>query len=229
LWPGRGIVVRFWGVVVERWDEWVARAGEGRVKGELKGKLVFWGFSYGSYLGAAFARAFPERVGRLMLDGVVDAELYEEPVWEESLVDADKVLGEFFRYCAEAGKKCQLYRDGDDKEDVQRRFETAMEGLRTNPITFTHPQYFYPAVLRHDLIKQLVFVALYSPIQGFPMTAWLVNYVYQRNHELLSDMFQDEQMLCSISANPMLMRMLNDAQRTIMCSDKSHPVSPPPV
>lgn len=224
-WAATEWVVRDLVEVVDRLDEWAER--EGRPEWERKGQLVYWGFSYGSYLGAAFARAYPRRVGRVILDGVVDAELYEEPMWAESLVDADKVLGEFFRYCAEAGKKCSLYRDGDRKEDVQRRYEAAMEDLRTNPIIFTHPQYFYPAVFRYELVKQLVFTALYSPIQGFPMVAWLVNYIHQRDTSLLGGMFQDEQILCSISANPMLMHMLSDAQRAIMCGDKLQPVSPP--
>lgn len=41
-----------------------------------KGKLVYWGFSYGTLLGATFAAMFPDSVGRVMLDGVVDADHY---------------------------------------------------------------------------------------------------------------------------------------------------------
>ena len=46
-----------------------------------RGKLVYWGFSYGTILGATFATMFPEHVGRMVLDGVVNSdEWYYENV-----------------------------------------------------------------------------------------------------------------------------------------------------
>ena len=38
-----------------------------------KSKLHYWGYSYGTYLGSTFASMFPDRVGRLVLDGVVSS------------------------------------------------------------------------------------------------------------------------------------------------------------
>lgn len=42
----------------------------------LKPRLQYIGISYGSFLGNTFASMFPERVGRIMVDGIVDAEDY---------------------------------------------------------------------------------------------------------------------------------------------------------
>jgi pimeloyl-ACP methyl ester carboxylesterase len=39
-------------------------------------RLQYYGFSYGTLLGNYFASLFPERIGRLVLDGVCNADDY---------------------------------------------------------------------------------------------------------------------------------------------------------
>jgi hypothetical protein len=223
-WAGTQEVARDMVGIVNAWEKWVEREGK-KVAAEMKGKLLYWGFSYGTYLGATFARMFPDRVGRLLLDGVVDAEFYEAPVWRESLVDADKVLRGFFWYCVLAGKRCDLYRPGDQPAHVKERYDAVMERLKTNPVTFTHPEHFYPVVLRVNLVKMIVFSVLYSPIQGFPALATVLNYIYEAKYELLGPLFQDSQLLCSLAGNPLITGATTDAQRAVMCGDKTQPVS----
>jgi pimeloyl-ACP methyl ester carboxylesterase len=208
--------------IVDAWDRWIE--SRGLPPSSLKGKLVYWGFSYGTYLGATFAKMFPDRVGRMILDGVVDADYYVSPVWEESLLDTDKVLDRFFLYCARAGRRCSLYREGDKAEDVGRRYSEIMERLQTSPVTFTHPEHFYPVILRASYVKTIVFSVLYSPIQGFPILAMLLNWIHEGRFDELAGLFQDATLMCSIIGNPAITGMLSDAQRAIMCSDKTQRV-----
>lgn len=43
-------------------------------------RILYWGFSYGSVLGNTFASMYPGRVGRVILDGIVDADDYMKGV-----------------------------------------------------------------------------------------------------------------------------------------------------
>lgn len=36
--------------------------------------MNYWGFSYGTFIGQVFASMFPDRVGRFIIDGVIDAD-----------------------------------------------------------------------------------------------------------------------------------------------------------
>lgn len=58
-------------------------------KGEEK--LQYWGFSYGTVLGATFAALQPHRVSRLILDAVVDSEDYYSLEMKHNINDAEAV------------------------------------------------------------------------------------------------------------------------------------------
>lgn len=73
-------------------------------------KLNYAGYSYGSYLGTVYANLFPERVGRLVVDGILDPVAWlntggATPFSERLRSDmgAQATLDEFFRLCEEAG------------------------------------------------------------------------------------------------------------------------------
>ncbi|KAI0633182.1 TAP-like protein-domain-containing protein [Trametes polyzona] len=70
--------------------------------------INFVGVSYGTLLGAWLINMFPERVGRIILDGVINPTLIATnetaPVWAfDELVDSDKLYEGFLTGCALAG------------------------------------------------------------------------------------------------------------------------------
>ena len=70
-------------------------------------KLNYLGFSYGSYLGTLYAQAFPQFVGRFVLDGAIDPNITIEDQTIVQAVAFDKALENFMADCP-LNKDCPL-------------------------------------------------------------------------------------------------------------------------
>ena len=88
--------------IVERTEE-MLKKGNGTKNGcgaagagGNKAKLQYLGFSYGSMLGNTFASMFPGRVGRMVVDGIVDGEDYTAGV--------SSALGVVLKWCHANGR-----------------------------------------------------------------------------------------------------------------------------
>jgi pimeloyl-ACP methyl ester carboxylesterase len=75
-------------------------------------KLNYLGFSYGTQLGAAYAGLFPERSGRLVLDGALDPTLTSEQVTLGQAAAFEKAVRAYVTDC-QAGDDCPLPGDVD--------------------------------------------------------------------------------------------------------------------
>lgn len=91
----------------------------------------------------------PNRVGRIVLDGVVDPADHYAGNGLTQLQDSDKVITQLSRYCHQAGPdRCRLYLESSP-EAIEKRFTEILETLRASPIpvilttpgeTWTGPQ-----------------------------------------------------------------------------------------
>ncbi|RDW76539.1 uncharacterized protein DSM5745_06531 [Aspergillus mulundensis] len=137
-------------------------------------KLWYYGLSYGTVIGATFAHLFPERVGRMILDGVVDPEDYYDLGWKKNLYDTDKALNSFIESCFDAGNKSSCAFWGPSTGNIRSRLDTLLNDLKYNPIPIpagpnsTCP---LPMLAKYSDLKQLVLAAVYSPLELFPQLA----------------------------------------------------------
>ncbi|KAJ7209103.1 TAP-like protein-domain-containing protein, partial [Mycena rebaudengoi] len=127
-------------------------------------KLQFWGFSYGTILGATFAAMFPNNVERIVIDGVADSTDYYEQEWANSLVDTDKVWQSFYDGCVAAGPDgCPFY--APTAEDINTKMNRIYASLRTRPIPVrTNMSY---GLVDYAFVRSVIFSALYNPYAQF--------------------------------------------------------------
>lgn len=102
-------------------------------------RLSFVGQSYGTLFGAVYANLFPERVGRFVLDSVVDpAQIAGDEPLRSARVGNDtataETMAEFLRLCAAGGERCAF--GAGDPVGAWDRLTTA---LRENPVQLTAP------------------------------------------------------------------------------------------
>lgn len=91
--------------------------------------LNYYGVSYGTVLGQTFASMFPERVGYVVLDGVVSPEGYLANYTYQSVTHLDGVISAFFIYCHEAGPSECPYYAGSSARDIFERFNQSFVQL----------------------------------------------------------------------------------------------------
>lgn len=117
-------------------------------------KLNYLGFSYGTRLGAVYAAQFPDKVGRLVLDGV---DTLTEPLTEQAIVGAEgqqTALDAFVAWCAEDDVACPL---GTDSRTAREHVVSLVESLDEDPV----PTDFGDSFTGQDLVASLS-QALYS-------------------------------------------------------------------
>jgi pimeloyl-ACP methyl ester carboxylesterase len=93
-------------------------------------KLSYFGFSYGTLLGATYAGLFPQRVGRMVLDGAIDPSLSSV---QSALVSAggfETALRAYVSHCVDQGS-CFL---GSTVDQALARIRTFLADVDAKPL-----------------------------------------------------------------------------------------------
>ncbi len=92
--------------------------------------INYYGFSYGTYLGQVYGTLFPDKVRRMVLDGVVDV----RDVWYEANLNQDvafeRNIGEFFDWVARFDS---VYGLGTTGAEVEALYYSTQDELRVTP------------------------------------------------------------------------------------------------
>ncbi len=122
-------------------------------------KLNWLGKSYGSFLGATYADLFPDKVGRMLLDGAIDPSLSNEELSYGQALGFELALQRFVNDCA-TRENCPLSASG--KTGVAEVTDLLAD-LDVNPVTLDDGRIFTEAMGTIGVVG-----SLYDKQNGWP-------------------------------------------------------------
>ncbi|MDT0572240.1 alpha/beta hydrolase [Streptomyces sp. DSM 3412] len=94
-------------------------------------KINYFGYSYGTYLGAVYAKLYPERVRRLVLDSIVDP----TGVWYEDNLDQDYAFDKRHKaFMTWVAKNNATYKLGTDPKKIEAKWYAMRAALAKKPV-----------------------------------------------------------------------------------------------
>jgi pimeloyl-ACP methyl ester carboxylesterase len=127
-------------------------------------KINFFGKSYGTYLGTLYAQFFPEKVGRMILDGALDPNI---SILEQNISQAvgfDEALDAFLDDCAKQ-EDCPL---PADRQEATAAIIALFTTADTNPLPRKVKVENDDRVATESLIVLGTASALYDDVDGWP-------------------------------------------------------------
>jgi pimeloyl-ACP methyl ester carboxylesterase len=121
-------------------------------------KLNYLGKSYGTYLGTIYAQLFPDKVGRLVLDGAIDPDATPLQQSITQAVGFDNALDAFIKDCLQLDA-CPLPKDA-----TKQYFTDLFDSVAKKPLTTSTKR-----VATESLVVLGTASALYDNESGWPM------------------------------------------------------------
>ncbi|MEU1970894.1 alpha/beta hydrolase [Microbacterium sp. NPDC019599] len=151
-------------------------------------KLNYLGYSYGSLLGATYAGLYPERVGRLVLDGAIDPQVSMLELDLTQGLGFESALRAYMADCLE-GSDCPFRGTVDD---AMADLGTLLASVDRSPLPASDGRLMGADSLQTAIVAPLysegswpyLTVALTDALQGNPDVAFqLADFYYDRNED----------------------------------------------
>ncbi|KAE8383837.1 TAP-like protein-domain-containing protein [Aspergillus bertholletiae] len=138
------------------------------------GLLKYWGFSYGTVLGSTLAAMFPDRVDKVIMDGVLNPHQYYNGYDTEAWADSDKVFSGFFQQCLQTPDRCAFVSQNQTAEQLEKSIYQLLDDIKRIPIVYEQ------TIIDHSYVKTFIRFALYSP-SSYPTVAAALNSLLNGN------------------------------------------------
>lgn len=153
-----------------------------RVKYEPGEEMVqYWGFSYGTILGATLSAMFPDKIKRAILDGVADSFDYMQGGWTTNLQDTDLNMARFGEYCYNGGpENCAMYHE-DGPAVILENFGKIIGDLRDTPVGVPATDKRGAQIATYSDVKRLLWNKMYNPLREFETIAKAIKELSEGN------------------------------------------------
>lgn len=153
-----------------------------------KEKLQYWGFSYGTVLGSTFAALEPQRVGRMVIDGICDLSDYYSTGWSTNLRDTDKIMDNFFSYCSRSNSTtCPLNTGSFTSSEIRSVVESLITTIKKDPIPVPGTKDRASDIITYSDVMSLIKDVFYTPLKLFPKQATLLADLVHGNGTLFAE------------------------------------------
>ncbi|KAF2260807.1 hypothetical protein CC78DRAFT_609764 [Lojkania enalia] len=134
--------------------------------------IWYYGVSYGTVIGQTLAVTYPDRIGRMILDGNVYGKQHFTGYVSSDIDDTDTTFAYFFQYCFEAGpSKCPFAGNSSSASALETRYLNLLDRLENEPIRISDHATPTPQIITRFGFSSWAFPLTYSPANGFPILA----------------------------------------------------------
>ena len=144
--------------------------------------LQYWGGSYGTILGQTFASMYPERIQRMVIDGVANITDYYGGKWENMLSGTEAMTATFLSECEAAGPEVCSFasvRASFPNKSLSEIWKELFDDIHTNPMVEVIKG--KPVSITRALLQNVLHGGYYSGWFGFKSTSEIMWQLSQRN------------------------------------------------
>ncbi|GLB45936.1 putative alpha beta hydrolase fold family protein [Lyophyllum shimeji] len=159
---------------------------------------------------------FPDKIERMVIDGVVDIKNYYKTLWSTNLIDTDKTMNAFFTYCHAVGPSdCPFYAPTPDL--IAANLTALYDSVKARPVPVrTRNSY---GLVDYNRLRVTMFSSLYSPWAMWAPVAHGLAALARGDGAPLYSLLETPSFQCECGEADGEPPIVRDAATAIVCND----------